>query len=73
MPGKKPPFFSRFSGFVLRFFGFFLARVKVEGLENFPKSGPVLVICNHSSNSPTECSCLAGSSSGIRPADALAG
>ena len=51
MPGKKPPFFSRFSGFVLRFFGFFLARVKVEGLENFPKSGPVLVICNHSSNS----------------------
>ena len=51
MASNKLPLFPRFSGVVLRLLGACLARVKVEGLENFPKSGPVLVICNHCSNS----------------------
>lgn len=40
----------RLSGFVLRIAAACTARVKVEGLRNIPESGPLLVICNHSSN-----------------------
>jgi len=47
---RKLPFFPRFSGAVLRLAAACTARVKVEGLENIPESGPVLVICNHCSN-----------------------
>ena len=50
MAGRKLTFFPRFSGAVLRLAAACLTRVKVEGLENVPQSGPVLVICNHSSN-----------------------
>jgi 1-acyl-sn-glycerol-3-phosphate acyltransferase len=42
--------FPRFSGACLRLMAAGLARVKVEGLERIPESGPVLVICNHCSN-----------------------
>lgn len=44
------PFFVRFSGAVLRCAGSILAQVKIEGLENLPADGAVLVICNHASN-----------------------
>jgi 1-acyl-sn-glycerol-3-phosphate acyltransferase len=40
----------RLSGAGLRLAATLLARVTVEGLENIPESGPVLVICNHCSN-----------------------
>ena len=50
MAGRRLPFFPRFSGAVLRVAAALLARVKVEGLEHLPDSGPVLVICNHCSN-----------------------
>jgi 1-acyl-sn-glycerol-3-phosphate acyltransferase len=44
------PFFPRFSGACLRVAAACLTRVKREGFENIPTSGPVLVICNHASN-----------------------
>ena len=44
-----PPF-ARFTGGVIHRVGSILARVRVEGWENLPASGPVLVICNHASN-----------------------
>ncbi len=47
---KRLPFFARFSGGILHWAGALLARVKVEGLENLPSQGAVLVICNHASN-----------------------
>jgi 1-acyl-sn-glycerol-3-phosphate acyltransferase len=47
---RKLPLFPRFSGACLRLMAACLARVKVEGLERLPESGPVLVICNHCSN-----------------------
>ena len=50
MAARKLPLFPRFSGAVLRLMAACLARVKVEGLESIPESGPVLVICNHCSN-----------------------
>jgi 1-acyl-sn-glycerol-3-phosphate acyltransferase len=56
MPGEasmarsKLPPFPRFSGGVLRLLGACFARIKIEGLENLPESGPILVICNHCSN-----------------------
>ena len=50
MAARKLPLFSRFSGAVLRLAAACLTRVKVEGLENIPDSGSVLVICNHCSN-----------------------
>ena len=50
MARRKLPAFPRFSGAVLRLAAACLARVTVEGLENLPESGPVLVICNHCSN-----------------------
>jgi 1-acyl-sn-glycerol-3-phosphate acyltransferase len=46
---RKLPFFPWFSGAVLRLIAACVTRVKVEGLENIPESGPVLVICNHCS------------------------
>ncbi len=50
MAARKLPFFSWFSGAVLRLVAACLTRVTVEGLERIPQSGPVLVICNHCSN-----------------------
>jgi len=47
---RKLPLFPRFSGACLRLAAALLARVKVEGLERIPESGPLLVICNHCSN-----------------------
>ena len=50
MATRKLPFFPRFSGACLRLMAACLSRTKVEGLDNIPESGPVLVICNHCSN-----------------------
>jgi 1-acyl-sn-glycerol-3-phosphate acyltransferase len=44
------PIAARATGAWLRFCFFFLTRVKVEGLENIPREGPLLVIANHASN-----------------------
>lgn len=40
-------FFRAFSHGLLRLVTWSCLRVKVDGLENFPKSGPVLVVMNH--------------------------
>ncbi len=50
MSASKLPLFPRFSGAVLRVAAACTTRVKREGFENIPESGPVLVICNHCSN-----------------------
>ena len=50
MAGRKLPLFPRFSGATLRLAAACTTRVKREGFENIPPSGPVLVICNHCSN-----------------------
>lgn len=50
MAHRKLPFFPRFSGAVLRLAAACTARVTVEGLENIPESGPLMVACNHCSN-----------------------
>jgi 1-acyl-sn-glycerol-3-phosphate acyltransferase len=47
---RKLPLFPRFSGAVLRLAAACFARVKIEGLEQIPVTGPLLVICNHCSN-----------------------
>jgi 1-acyl-sn-glycerol-3-phosphate acyltransferase len=44
------PLMPRITGAWLRFCLFFLTRVKVEGLENVPREGPLLVIATHASN-----------------------
>ena len=44
------PRFARFSGAVLRILFGCVTRVRLEGLENIPADGPVLVVINHSSN-----------------------
>jgi 1-acyl-sn-glycerol-3-phosphate acyltransferase len=44
------PFFPRLTGGVLRLVAACTARVKVEGLDNLPMEGPLMVICNHASN-----------------------
>lgn len=50
MAGKRLPFFPRFTGAFLRAVAACTTRIRVEGLENLPASGPALVIGNHSSN-----------------------
>jgi 1-acyl-sn-glycerol-3-phosphate acyltransferase len=50
MFGKGLPFFPRFTAVVFRSILMLVTRVKVEGRENIPAAGPVLVICNHTSN-----------------------
>ena len=50
MAGKGVPFFPRFSGAGIRFVAFFVTRVKVEGVEKIPRTGPLLIICNHCSS-----------------------
>ena len=50
MADRRLPFWPRFSGAVLRVFAACLTRVRLEGLENIPADGPVLVVCNHASN-----------------------
>jgi len=47
---RKLPFLPRLSGAVLRGAFFCVTRVRVEGAENIPPDGPVLVIINHCSN-----------------------
>ena len=47
---RRLPFFPWFSGAVLRLAAACTTRVKVEGLENIPESGPALLVCNHCSN-----------------------
>ena len=48
--GRKLPFFPRATAAILRVAAACTTRVTVEGLENIPQSGPVLIICNHCSN-----------------------
>jgi 1-acyl-sn-glycerol-3-phosphate acyltransferase len=50
MPPEKLPPLPRASGAILRVIFGLVTRVRVEGLDNIPKSGPVLVIINHCSN-----------------------
>jgi 1-acyl-sn-glycerol-3-phosphate acyltransferase len=50
MAARQLPFWPRFSGAVLRVVAACLTRVRLEGLENIPEDGPVLVVCNHASN-----------------------
>jgi 1-acyl-sn-glycerol-3-phosphate acyltransferase len=49
MSGRLP-FLPRATGALLRFCLWFVTRVRVEGLENVPRTGPLLVIVNHASN-----------------------
>jgi 1-acyl-sn-glycerol-3-phosphate acyltransferase len=44
------PFMPRLTGACLRFCLWFMTRVRVEGLENVPRSGSLLVVANHASN-----------------------
>jgi 1-acyl-sn-glycerol-3-phosphate acyltransferase len=48
--GSRLPFFPRLTGGFLRCLYWCLARVKIEGLENLPAEGPVMIVCNHASN-----------------------
>ena len=50
MADRHLPFWPRLSGAVLRTGAACLTRVRLEGLENIPADGPVLVVCNHASN-----------------------
>jgi 1-acyl-sn-glycerol-3-phosphate acyltransferase len=50
VPAGKLPLLPRASGALLRALFACLTRVTVEGVENIPESGPVLVIINHASN-----------------------
>ena len=50
MAANPLPFAPRLTGFILRFVARCTARVRIEGLDNFPRTGPVLVIVNHCSN-----------------------
>ncbi len=44
------PFMPRLTGFAIRVMARCLARVRVEGLENLPRSGAALFVVNHASN-----------------------
>ena len=48
--GRRLPLLPRASGAFLRLVARCLTRVRLEGLENIPTEGPLLVICNHASN-----------------------
>jgi 1-acyl-sn-glycerol-3-phosphate acyltransferase len=50
MATRKLPFFPRLTGVVLRALFTVFSRVTIEGLENLPSDGPVMVVCNHASN-----------------------
>ncbi len=50
MAASRLKLFPRITGFFLRCVYSVVARVKVEGLENLPQDGAVMVICNHASN-----------------------
>lgn len=50
MAARTLPLFPRVSGTFLRLLFGLVSRVRVEGLENIPESGPVLVVINHASN-----------------------
>jgi 1-acyl-sn-glycerol-3-phosphate acyltransferase len=50
MATNRLELFPRFTGLILRFAARSTARIRIEGLGNFPRSGPVLVIVNHCSN-----------------------
>lgn len=50
MGARKLPLFPRATGTILRVAAACTTRVTVEGLENIPQSGPILIICNHCSN-----------------------
>jgi cytidylate kinase len=48
--GKGLAFFPRFTATVLRLILACLTRVKAEGLDRIPRTGPLLIVCNHCSN-----------------------
>jgi len=50
MAARKLPFMPRLTGGVLRLAARLVSRTSVEGLENIPEGGPLLVIANHASN-----------------------
>ena len=50
MARSKLPFFPRLTGAVLRCLFAALSKVTVEGVENLPQEGAVMVVCNHASN-----------------------
>jgi 1-acyl-sn-glycerol-3-phosphate acyltransferase len=50
MAASRLPLFPRFTGLVLRFVARCTARIRIEGLDNFPPTGAALVIVNHCSN-----------------------
>ena len=50
MFGRGLPLFPRFTAVVWRCLLALVTRVKVEGRENIPLAGPLLVVCNHASN-----------------------
>jgi 1-acyl-sn-glycerol-3-phosphate acyltransferase len=49
MFGKGLPFFPRFTAVVFRCMLAPFTRVKVEGRQNIPPTGPLLIVCNHAS------------------------
>jgi len=50
MAARQLTFFPRFTGIVLRTLFRCVSRVRIEGRENLPMDGPVMVVCNHASN-----------------------
>lgn len=50
MAGNSLSLFPRACGALARLLGACLSRISVEGLENVPRLGPALFVCNHCSN-----------------------
>jgi 1-acyl-sn-glycerol-3-phosphate acyltransferase len=50
MASRRLPFFPRLTGIVLRTAFRSCSRVRIEGRENLPMDGSVMVVCNHASN-----------------------
>jgi 1-acyl-sn-glycerol-3-phosphate acyltransferase len=48
--GKGLPFIPRLTAVVFRCWLGIMTRVRLEGRENIPREGPLLIICNHASN-----------------------